>query len=120
MDWDKLNVLDIAKSELKSAGYIVAAGQVVNGVRKVVRSAAKKTKNEKVEKFVNSVSGDAAVNFSLAAAAKKLPHVGDSNTVKYITSGLRVGSLANIGNSIIDKITGSNKKKEEEQEETKK
>ena len=67
-----------------------------------------------MKKFVDSAPGNAVVNFSLAAAAKKLPNgIGESNPIQYITTGLRVGSLANLGNSLVDKVLGRNKKTEE-------
>jgi len=101
---DKINFLNIAKSELKSAGYIIAANQVVSSINKIISSTAKKTKNKKVQEAVDSASGKAALNFAIAAGARKLPKIGDSDPVKYISSGLRVGSLAKLGNSTIDKI----------------
>jgi hypothetical protein len=113
---DKINFLDIAKSELKSAGYIIAANQVMKGITKVISSAAKKTNNKQVEEFVESAPGTAAINFALAAGAKKLPKVGESEAIKYIASGLRVGSLAKLGNTAIDKIFNRKKNTEDKDE----
>jgi len=113
---DKLNFLDIAKSELKAAAYVIAAGQVVKSVNRVISSAAKKTENETVSKIVDGTPGKAAINFALAAGARKLPRVGNSNPIQYLSTGLRVGSLANLGNSIVDKVLGRNKKDKVEEE----
>jgi len=112
---DKINFLEIAKSELKAAGYIMAANQVVKTVNKVVSGAAKKTKNKPVQKFVESVPGKAAVNFALAAGAVKLPRVGDTNPIKYLATGLRVGSLASVGNSVINTLLGRGDKPKQEE-----
>jgi len=109
---DKINVLKIAGSELKSAGYIIAANQVVSGINKVLSSAVKKTKNKKAQDVVESTPGKAALNFAIAAGARKLPKVGDSDPIKYISSGLRVGSIARIGNSAIEKVFKRDKKDE--------
>lgn len=111
---DKVNFLNIARSELKSAGYIIAANQVVSSINKIISSTAKKTKNKKVQDVVESTPGKAALNFAIAAGAKKLPKIGDSDPVKYISSGLRIGSIAKVGNAAIDKVFGRGNKKEEE------
>jgi len=113
IDLDKLNFLDIAKSELKAAGYVIAAGQVIKRVNKVIKSTAEKTKNESVNNFVKSTTGNATINYALAMMAKKLPKIGDSNPIKYISTGLRVGALANLGNAVVDKVFSKKEKKEE-------
>lgn len=113
---DKVNFLDIAKSEIKSAGYIIAATQVITRVNAAVQSAAKKTKNENVQKFVESAPGSMAIEFGLAAAAKKIPKIGGSAPIEYISKGLRVGALAKVGNKVVNKVLGKTKRDKKDKE----
>lgn len=112
MDINKLNFLDITKKELKSAVYVMAAGQLVKITKKTLTKVLANSKNEKVRKFSETGVGTAVVSFAIAEGGKKIPVVGENQTFQYIASGLRVGGIIALGSSLINSIF-SRKKNEE-------
>jgi hypothetical protein len=102
------------RDDLQSAAVIVATGQAFKLAKKGVVSGLEKIQQRKAAKAMKSDTGSAGLSYMLSLGLSKVPRFGDSEFVKSMSNGLRVGALTILGNSVLTKMLGTDDKKEDE------